>query len=57
MEDFVSFGKIHIQENIKRNVYTLKEETFVKEEFKHEKINFGTKKEVMWDLKFRIITE
>ena len=43
----LSRGKLHIQENIKRNVYTLDEETFVEEEFKHEKINFGNRKEVM----------
>ena len=43
----LSRGKLHIQENIKRNVYTLDEVIFKEEDFKHETIVFADKKEVM----------
>ena len=43
----LSRGKLHIQENIKRNVYTLDEVIFKEEDFKHETIVFAEKKEVM----------
>ncbi len=43
----LSRGKLHIKENIKRNVYTINEEIFKDEDFKHEKIVFANKKEVM----------
>jgi hypothetical protein len=43
----LSRGKIHIKENIKRNVYTIDETSFNEEDFKHEKIIFQNKKEVM----------
>ena len=45
--DGLTRGKLHISGNIKRNVYTLSEDKFGKEDFKHEKINFGNEKEVM----------
>ena len=45
--DGLTRGKLHIQGNIKRNVYTLSEDRFGKEDFKHEKISFGNEKEVM----------
>ena len=43
----LSRGKLHIQENVKRNVYTIDEKIFIEEDFKHEKITFANKKEVM----------
>jgi hypothetical protein len=43
----LSHSKLHIKGNIKRNVYTVSENEFEKEEFKHEKITFGNNKEVM----------